>query len=109
MIRTRFGDGSILTLLRSFMTLLSPLKFVQPAAKDADSCAQGRVSHLAATMRSVRNRQERMSISKTRSLFYRIARVLGDVQAVRRGRVGKRVSRRLVGRSTGRALRKLLR
>lgn len=50
-----------------------------------------------------------MSISKTRGLLYLIARFLGDVQAVRRGRVGKRIARRLVGRSTGRAMRKLFR
>lgn len=50
-----------------------------------------------------------MSISKTRGLLYQIARLLGDFQAARKGRVGKRVMRRLVGRSTGRALRKLFR
>lgn len=50
-----------------------------------------------------------MSISKTRGLLYQIARLLGDFQAARKGRVGKRVARRLAGRSTGRALRKLFR
>lgn len=50
-----------------------------------------------------------MSISKTRGLLYQIARLLGDFQAARKGRVGKRVVRRLAGRSTGRVLRRLFR
>ena len=50
-----------------------------------------------------------MSISKSRSLLYGLAKVLGDVQAVRTGRVGRRVARRVVGRGTGRLLGKLFR
>ena len=50
-----------------------------------------------------------MSIAKTRSYLYRIARLLGDIEAVRRGRVGRRIGRRITGRATGRALRKLFR
>lgn len=48
-----------------------------------------------------------MSINKSRGLLYRLARMLGDVNAVQKGRVGRRVSRRVAGRHTGRALRKL--
>jgi len=40
-----------------------------------------------------------------RSLLYMIARLLGDVNAVKRGRVGRRVGRRVAGRTTGRILR----
>lgn len=43
----------------------------------------------------------------TRSLLYRLARLLGDVNAVKKGRVGRRVGRRAAGRTAGRALRKL--
>lgn len=50
-----------------------------------------------------------MSISKTRGLLYQLARLLGDFQAARRGTIGRRIARRLAGRSTGRALRKLFR
>lgn len=49
-----------------------------------------------------------MSLSKIRSLLYRTARLLGDVNAVRRGTVGKRIVRRAAGRGTSRILRKLL-
>jgi hypothetical protein len=35
--------------------------------------------------------------------------VLGDVNAVKRGTVGKRIGRRVTGRATGRALGKLFR
>jgi ubiquinone biosynthesis protein UbiJ len=42
-----------------------------------------------------------------RGFLYWLARVLGDVSAVRQGRVGRRVARRLAGKVTGRGLRKL--
>jgi len=50
-----------------------------------------------------------MSINSTRSLLYQIARLLGDVNAVQKGTVGKRVGRRLAGKATGRALARLFR
>jgi len=50
-----------------------------------------------------------MTISKFRSALYRLARFLGDVSAVKRGKVGKRVARRAAGKATGRLFRKLLR
>jgi hypothetical protein len=50
-----------------------------------------------------------MSIGKLRSALYKSARILGDVNAVKRGTVGKRVGRRVTGRATGRALGKLFR
>ncbi len=42
-----------------------------------------------------------------RSFLYWLARLLGDVNAVQKGRVGRRVSRRLAGKSAGRLFRKL--
>jgi len=36
-----------------------------------------------------------------RSFLYLLARFLGDVNAVRRGTVGKRIARRVAGRATG--------
>lgn len=42
-----------------------------------------------------------------RSFLYFLARLLGDVSAVKRGRVGKRIGRRLAGRIVGRSLWKL--
>ena len=44
-----------------------------------------------------------------RYLLYLIARLLGDINAVQEGRVGKRVGRRIVGKGTGRLLNKLFR
>jgi hypothetical protein len=49
-----------------------------------------------------------MSINKTRGLLYRLARLLGDVNAVQKGKVERRVIRRFTGKATGRTLRKLL-
>lgn len=46
---------------------------------------------------------------KIRSLLYLVARLLGDVNAVRRGRIGQRIVRRVAGKATGRAMRKMLR
>lgn len=50
-----------------------------------------------------------MTLGSLRSLLYLIARLLGDVQAVRRGRVGQRIARRVAGRLTGRLLGRLFR
>jgi len=43
-----------------------------------------------------------------RSSLYKIARIMGDVNAVQKGKVGKRVARRTVGKATGATLRKLI-
>jgi len=48
-----------------------------------------------------------MSINKTRGLLYWLARILGDVNAVQKDKIGRRVARRLTGKASGRALRKL--
>ena len=49
-----------------------------------------------------------MSIGKTRGFLYTLARLLGDVNAVKKGKVGKRVARRAAGKATGRTLRKAM-
>jgi hypothetical protein len=48
-----------------------------------------------------------MSINGTRSVLYFLARLLGDINAIQKGRVGRRVGRRVAGKVTGRAMRKL--
>jgi len=50
-----------------------------------------------------------VSITKTRGLLYLIARLLGDVSAVQKGTVGKRLVRRAAGKATGRGLGRLFR
>jgi hypothetical protein len=47
-----------------------------------------------------------VSINRTRSAFYSVARLLGDYEAVKRGRVGKRIANRLIGRNVVRRLRR---
>jgi len=42
-----------------------------------------------------------MSINRTRGFLYWLARLLGDVNAVQKGKVGKRVARRAAGKATG--------
>ncbi len=42
-----------------------------------------------------------------RSFLYKAARIMGDVNAVKKGKVGKRVARRAAGKGTGKALGKL--
>jgi hypothetical protein len=42
-----------------------------------------------------------------RSMLYKAARIMGDVNAIKKGTVGKRVARRTVGKATGRAMGKL--
>lgn len=50
-----------------------------------------------------------MSITKTRGLLYLIARLLGDLNAVQKGKVSKRIGRRAAGKLTGRGLGRLFR
>jgi hypothetical protein len=42
-----------------------------------------------------------------RSSLYKLARLMGDVNAVQKGKVGRRVARRTIGKVTGRSLGKL--
>jgi len=46
-------------------------------------------------------------ISSFRSLLYTTAKLLGDVNAVRKGKVGERICRRAAGKVTGKLLGKL--
>ena len=48
-------------------------------------------------------------VDKTRGFFYRVGRLLGDYQAVRKGRIGRRLGRRAAGKATGRMLRRIFR
>jgi hypothetical protein len=48
-----------------------------------------------------------MTVARTRSVLYRLARLLGDYQAIRRSTVGRRAARRVYGRATGRLARRL--
>lgn len=48
-----------------------------------------------------------MKINQVRKILYTIARILGDINAIQKGKVGKRIGRRVAGRATGKALRKL--
>lgn len=44
-----------------------------------------------------------------RSLLYRLLRLSNDLNAARRGRIGRRIARRAYGKATGRLARKLFR
>jgi len=46
---------------------------------------------------------------RLRSILYILARLLGDVNAVKKGKVGQRIARRAAWKITGRALRRLFR
>jgi hypothetical protein len=48
-------------------------------------------------------------MATTRGLLYTLARLMGDVTAVKKGRVGKRVGRRIIGKITGRGIGRLFR
>ena len=50
-----------------------------------------------------------MRINKIRGSLYSTAKLLGDVQAVQRGKVSERIQRRIAGKITGRILRFLFR
>jgi hypothetical protein len=44
-----------------------------------------------------------------RSLLYALARLIGDANAIRKGRIGTRIMRRAAGRIAGRGLGRLFR
>lgn len=48
-----------------------------------------------------------MTINKTRNLLYKMSRILGDIEATRKGKIGQRIRRRIAGKIAGRALRKI--
>jgi hypothetical protein len=45
--------------------------------------------------------RKKMTISKTRGNLYLVAKILGDLNAVLKGKVGSRLFNRLLGRSLG--------
>jgi hypothetical protein len=48
-------------------------------------------------------------MATVRGLLYTLARLMGDVNAVKKGTIGKRIGRRIVGRMTGRGIGRLFR
>lgn len=44
-----------------------------------------------------------------RSFLYALAKILGDVNAIARGKILRRIGRRLAGKGTGRLLGKIFR
>jgi hypothetical protein len=55
------------------------------------------------------NMARRAIFSRTRSKLYSAAKFMGDVDAIQKGRVGKRLARRLIGKATGRIIGRLFR
>jgi hypothetical protein len=49
----------------------------------------------------------KMKLSGFRAFLYWLAKILGDISAVQKGKVGRRVARRAAGKLTGRGLGKL--
>ena len=45
--------------------------------------------------------------NKMKSFLYTLLKIWNDVDAVKKGTVGKRIGRRVVGKATGRAMRRL--
>jgi len=50
-----------------------------------------------------------VSINTVRSVLYALAKLLGDVNAIQKGKIAPRIGRRLAGKITGRLLGRLFR
>ncbi|MDH7604084.1 MAG: hypothetical protein QHH13_04215 [Melioribacter sp.] len=50
-----------------------------------------------------------MNINLIRSILYKIAKFLGDINAIQKGKIGERIARRAAGRTSGQLLKKLFR
>ena len=48
-----------------------------------------------------------MTINKFRSFLYKLAKYLGDYNAIRKGKIKQRVKRRIFGKITGRMMGKI--
>ncbi len=48
-----------------------------------------------------------MNINKIRSFLYKTSKYLGDVNAVQKGTIGKRIMRRAAGKTSGKLMKKL--
>ncbi|OLP63097.1 hypothetical protein BACPU_34970 [Bacillus pumilus] len=48
-----------------------------------------------------------MNINKIRSALYKISKISGDVNAVQKGTIGKRVMRRAAGKASGKLMKKI--
>jgi len=68
----------------------------------------GKVSDLERTLGSLGGKLgATMSIGKTTGFLYTLACLLGDANAVKKGKVGKRIARRAAGKAMGCSLGKL--
>lgn len=48
-----------------------------------------------------------MNINKVRSFLYKTSKYLGDVNAVQKGTIGKRIMRRAAGKASGKLMKKI--
>lgn len=48
-----------------------------------------------------------MNFNKPRGFLYQLNKLLGDLNAIQKGRVGRRVGQRVTGKATGRAMKKI--
>lgn len=46
-------------------------------------------------------------MNEFRKFLYQLAKLLGDMNAIRKGTIGKRMARRAAGKATGKMLRRL--
>ena len=49
----------------------------------------------------------RVDMAGFRGLLYSLAKLMGDYNAVKKSKVGKRVGRQVAGKATGKAMKKL--
>ncbi|GAB4150161.1 MAG: hypothetical protein Fur0015_14290 [Ignavibacteriales bacterium] len=50
-----------------------------------------------------------MTINSIRNVLYKVAKILGDINAINKGKITERVVRRAAGRTSGRLLQRLFR
>jgi hypothetical protein len=77
-----------------------------PGTRDrASSTASGGATDTGSTLiTTAEAANSGQAMATTRGLLYTLARLMGDVNAVKKGTVGKRIARRTVGKATGRWL-----
>ncbi|MGD6974937.1 hypothetical protein [Bacillus altitudinis] len=53
------------------------------------------------------SKERKMNINKIRSLLYKTSKYLGDVNAIQKGTIGKRIMRRAAGKASGKLMKKI--
>ncbi len=81
---------------------------LNPWGQTYTGCPRIQISTWGQTYTFYKKCKTNMTINSIRKILYWISKTLGDINAVSKGKAGKRVARRATGKATGKAFKKIL-